>query len=132
MENNEAINNTIKEGTNPNKAQTPLTTLDSTIPHKRINFEEVRTSHMIAWKGKTQQRLFKYEKSIEEKVFKLPINDSRLQTSFKKCVASSIHVNGTILCNGEAQHDIEDLLNFKLVKGKLVRPATSIGQFLDK
>uniref|UniRef100_M1E081 Uncharacterized protein n=1 Tax=Solanum tuberosum TaxID=4113 RepID=M1E081_SOLTU len=33
--------------------------------------------------------------------------------------------------NGEVQHDIEDLLNFKHVKRKSVRPATTIDQFLD-
>ena len=45
-------------------------------------------------------------------------------------VTSSVHVIGTTLCNGEEQHEIQDLLNFKLVKRKLVLPATSVEQFL--
>ncbi|KAK6803140.1 hypothetical protein RDI58_000924 [Solanum bulbocastanum] len=65
--------------------------------------EELRTSHMIAGKGQTKQRLFQ-----------------------------SVHMTGTTLGNVVVQHDIEDLLNFKQVKRKSVRPATSIAQFLDK
>ncbi|KAH0652744.1 hypothetical protein KY289_030422 [Solanum tuberosum] len=60
------------------------------------------------------------------------MNNSRFQTSFKEGVTASVHVTGTTLGNGEAQHDIEDLLNFKQVKRKSVRPATSIDLFLDK
>ena len=60
------------------------------------------------------------------------MNDSRFKTSFKKCVVASVHVNGIPLGNGEAQHNIEDLLNFKQVKGKLIRLVNSIFQFLDK
>ncbi|KAH0707725.1 hypothetical protein KY285_010822 [Solanum tuberosum] len=73
--------------------------------------EELRTSHMIAGKGQTKQRF---------------------QTSFKEGVTVSVHMTGTTLRNGEVQHDIEDLLKFKQVKRKSVRPATSIDQFLDK
>ncbi|KAH0773719.1 hypothetical protein KY290_010856 [Solanum tuberosum] len=60
------------------------------------------------------------------------MNNSRFQTSFKEGVTASVHVTGTTLGNGEVQHDIEDLLNFKQVKRKSVRPATSIDLFLDK
>ncbi|KAK6802982.1 hypothetical protein RDI58_000766 [Solanum bulbocastanum] len=60
------------------------------------------------------------------------MNNSMFQTSFKEGVTSLVHKTGTTLGNGEVQHDIEDLLNFKQVKRKLVRPATSIDQFLDK
>jgi len=94
--------------------------------------EELRTSHMIAGKGQTKQRLFQSGESIQEKGIKLPMNNSRFQTSFKEGVTASVHVTGTTLGNGEVQHDIEDLLNFKQVKRKSVRPATSIDLFLDK
>ncbi|KAK6784310.1 hypothetical protein RDI58_017765 [Solanum bulbocastanum] len=60
------------------------------------------------------------------------MNNSRFQTSFKEGVTDSIYMTGTTLGNGEVQYDIEDLLNFKQVKSKSVRPATSIDQFLDK
>ncbi|KAK4734127.1 hypothetical protein R3W88_008388 [Solanum pinnatisectum] len=94
--------------------------------------EELRTSYMIAGKGQTKQRLFQSGESIQEKGIKLPMNNSRFQTSFKEGVTASVHMTGTTLGNGEVQHDIEDLLNFKQVKRKSVRPATSIAQFLDK
>ncbi|KAH0743091.1 hypothetical protein KY290_031084 [Solanum tuberosum] len=94
--------------------------------------EEHRTSHMIAGKGQTKQRLFQSGESIQEKGIKLRTNNSRFQTSFKEGVTASVHVTGTTLGNGEVQHDIEDLLNFKQVKRKSVRPATSIDLFLDK
>uniref|UniRef100_M1DT35 Ubiquitin n=1 Tax=Solanum tuberosum TaxID=4113 RepID=M1DT35_SOLTU len=94
--------------------------------------EEIRTSHIIAGKGQTKQRLFQYGESIQEKGIKLPMNNSRFQTSFKEGVTASVHVTGTTLGNGEVQHDIEDLLNFKQVKRKSVLPSTSIDQFLDK
>ncbi|KAH0709467.1 hypothetical protein KY284_010894 [Solanum tuberosum] len=94
--------------------------------------EELRTSHMIAGKGQTKQRLFQSGESIQEKRIKLPTNNSRFQTSFKEGVTVSVHMTGTTLGNGEVQHDIEDLLKFKQVKRKSVRPATSIDQFLDK
>ncbi|KAH0724863.1 hypothetical protein KY284_000728 [Solanum tuberosum] len=77
--------------------------------------EELRTSHMIAGKGQTKQRLFQLGESIQEKGIKLPMNNSRFQTSFKEGVTASIHVTGTTL-----------------VKRKSVRPATTIDQFLDK
>ncbi|KAH0685855.1 hypothetical protein KY284_016408 [Solanum tuberosum] len=94
--------------------------------------EELRTSHMIAGKGQTKLRLFQSGESIQEKGIKLPMNNSRFQTSFKEGVTASVHVTGTTVGNGEVQHDIEDLLNFKQVKRKSVRPATSIDLFLDK
>ncbi|KAH0776421.1 hypothetical protein KY290_007832 [Solanum tuberosum] len=87
---------------------------------------------MIAGKGHTKQRVFQSGESIQEKGIKLPMNNSRFQTSFKKGVTALVHVTGTTLGNGEVQHDIEDLLNFKQLKRKSVRPATSIDQFLDK
>ncbi|KAH0679177.1 hypothetical protein KY284_020262 [Solanum tuberosum] len=87
---------------------------------------------MIAGKGQTKPRLFQSGKSIQEKGIKLPMNNSRFQTSFKKGVTASVHVTGTTLGNGEVQHDIEDLLNFKQVKRKSVRPTTNIDLFLDK
>ncbi|KAG5600553.1 hypothetical protein H5410_031923 [Solanum commersonii] len=92
--------------------------------------EELSTSHMIARKGQTKQRLFQSGESIQEKGIKLPTNNSRFQTSFKEGVASSI-CDRTTLGNGEVQHDIKDLLNFKHVKRKSVRQATTIDQFLD-
>ncbi|WMV25418.1 hypothetical protein MTR67_018803 [Solanum verrucosum] len=94
--------------------------------------EELRTSHMIAGKGQTKQRLFQSGESIQEKGIKLPMNNSRFQTSFKEGVTASVHVTGTTLGNGEVQYDNEDLLNFKQVKRKSVRPATTIDLFLDK
>ncbi|WMV42634.1 hypothetical protein MTR67_036019 [Solanum verrucosum] len=94
--------------------------------------EELRTSHMIAGKGQTKQRLFQSGESIQEKGIKLPMNNSRFQTSFKEGVTASVHVTGTILGNGEVQHDNEDLLNFKQVKRKSVQPSTTIDLFLDK
>ncbi|KAH0754740.1 hypothetical protein KY290_025010 [Solanum tuberosum] len=140
-----------KKGSNPNKAQSPLKNLDfdmqyrssaelankfkikreqlanerndrakkdqAPIPHKRKNSED-----FIPQQGK---------KSIQEKGIKLPTNNSRFQTSFKEDVVASIHVTRTTLGNGEVQHDIEDLLNFKHVKRKSIRPATTIDQFLD-
>ncbi|KAH0634602.1 hypothetical protein KY290_025112 [Solanum tuberosum] len=87
---------------------------------------------MIAGKGQTKQRLFQSGESIQEKGIKLHMNNSRFQTSFKEAVTASVHVTGTTLGNGEAQHDNEDLLNFKQVKRKSVRPATTIDLFLDK
>ncbi|XP_049364749.1 uncharacterized protein LOC125829584 [Solanum verrucosum] len=78
--------------------------------------EELRTSHMIAGKGQTKQRLFQSGESIQEKGIKLHMNNSRFQTSFKEGVTASVHVTGTTLGNGEVQHDIEDLLNFKQSK----------------
>ncbi|KAH0682725.1 hypothetical protein KY290_023357 [Solanum tuberosum] len=87
---------------------------------------------MIKGKGQTKPRLFQSGESIQEKGIKLPMNNSRFQTSFKKGVTSSVHVTGTTLGNGEVQHDIEDLLNFKQVKRKSVRPTTNIDLFLDK
>ncbi|KAH0746229.1 hypothetical protein KY285_007886 [Solanum tuberosum] len=92
--------------------------------------EELTTSHMIARKGQTKQRLFQSGESIQERGIKLPTNNSRFQTSFKEGVVASVHVTGTTLGNGEVRHDIEDLLNFKHVKRKSVRPATTIDQFL--
>ncbi|KAH0714407.1 hypothetical protein KY284_007312 [Solanum tuberosum] len=94
--------------------------------------EELRTSHMITGKGQTKQRLFQSGESIQERGIKLHMNNSRFQTSFKEGVTASVHVTGTTLGNGEAQHDNEDLLNFKQVKRKSVRPATTIDLFLDK
>ncbi|KAG5600613.1 hypothetical protein H5410_031983 [Solanum commersonii] len=87
---------------------------------------------MIAGKGQTNKRLFQFGESIQERGIKLPMNNSRFQTSFKEGVTASAHVTGITLGNGEVQHDIEDLLNFKQVKRKSVRPATSIDLFLDK
>ena len=58
--------------------------------------------------------------------------NSRFLMSLKEGVTASVQVTGTTLGNGMVQHDIKDLLNFNNVKRKLVRPATSIGQFLDK
>ncbi|KAH0767924.1 hypothetical protein KY285_003795 [Solanum tuberosum] len=88
---------------------------------------------MIARKGQTKQRLFQSGESIQEKGIKLPTNNSRFQTSFKEGVAASVHVTGTTLGNGEVQHDIKDLLNFKHVKRKSVKrksviPANSLDQ----
>ncbi|KAK6784410.1 hypothetical protein RDI58_017865 [Solanum bulbocastanum] len=60
------------------------------------------------------------------------MNNSSFQTSFKEGATALVHVTRTTLGNGEVQHDIEDLLNFKQVKRKSVRPAISIDQFLDK
>ncbi|KAH0655637.1 hypothetical protein KY285_030519 [Solanum tuberosum] len=177
-----------KNGSNPNKAQSPLKNLDfdmqyrssaelankfkikreqlanecnatkkyqAPIPHKRKNSEdfipqqgkskllghksviksssreELSTSHMIAGKGQTKQRLFQSGESIQEKGIKLPMNNSRFPTSFKEGVTTSVHLTGTTLGNGEVQYDIEDLLKFKHVKRESVRPATNIDQFLD-
>ncbi|KAH0706173.1 hypothetical protein KY285_010693 [Solanum tuberosum] len=106
------------------------------IGHKSViqssSREELRTSHMIAGKGQTKQRLFQSGESIQEKGIKLHMNNSRFQTSFKEGVTASVHETGTTLGNEEAQHDNEDLLNFKQVKRKSVRPATTIDLFLDK
>ena len=52
--------------------------------------------------------------------------------SFKDGVSASVHVAVTTLGNGEVKHDIEDILNFKQVKRKFVRPATNIDQSLHK
>ncbi|KAH0730621.1 hypothetical protein KY289_001809 [Solanum tuberosum] len=101
------------------------------IPHKRKNSEDF-IPQQGKRKGQTKQRLFQSGESIQEKGIKLPMNNSRFQTSFKKGVTASVHVTGTTLGNGEVQYDIEDLLNFKQVKRKSVRPATSIDLFLDK
>ncbi|KAK6784183.1 hypothetical protein RDI58_017637 [Solanum bulbocastanum] len=57
------------------------------------------------------------------------MNNSRFQTSFKEGVTASVHMTGTTLGNGEVQHDIEDLLNFKQVKRKSVIPANSLDLF---
>ncbi|KAH0695872.1 hypothetical protein KY289_013354 [Solanum tuberosum] len=62
---------------------------------------ELSTSHMIARKGQTKQRLFQSRESIQEKGIKLPTNNSRFQMSFKEGVAASVHVTGTTLGNGE-------------------------------
>ncbi|KAK6782368.1 hypothetical protein RDI58_020164 [Solanum bulbocastanum] len=94
--------------------------------------EELSTSHMIVEKRQTKQRLFQSGESIQEKEIKLLMHNSRFQTSFKESVIASVHVIGTTLGNKEVEHDIHDLLNFKQVKRKLVLPATSIDQFLDK
>ncbi|KAK6789489.1 hypothetical protein RDI58_013289 [Solanum bulbocastanum] len=123
------------------------------IPHKRKNYEdfipqqgkskllghksviqsssreELRTSHMIVGKGQTKQRLFESGESIQEKGIKLPMNNSRFQMSFKEGVTASVHMTGTTLGNGEVQHDIEDLLNFKQVKRKPTILANSLDQF---
>ncbi|KAK6784355.1 hypothetical protein RDI58_017810 [Solanum bulbocastanum] len=60
------------------------------------------------------------------------MNNSRFQTSFKEGVTASGHMTGRTLGNGEVQYYIENLLNFKQVKRKSFRPATSIAQFMDK
>ena len=73
--------------------------------------EELRTSRMIAGKGQTKQRLFQSEESIQYNGTKLPMNNSRFYTSFKKDVTASAHATGTTLGNGEARHDILDLPN---------------------
>ncbi|KAK6791549.1 hypothetical protein RDI58_010630 [Solanum bulbocastanum] len=62
---------------------------------------------MIAGKGQTKERLFQSGEFIQEKGIKLPMNNSRFQTSFKEGVTAS-------------------------VKRKSVQPTTSIAQFLDK
>ncbi|KAG5632158.1 hypothetical protein H5410_003875, partial [Solanum commersonii] len=144
-----------KKGPNPNKAQSPFENLDVDMQYrssaelankfkiKREQLanecndrakkeEDLRTSHMIVGKGQTKQRLFQSGESIQEKGIKVPMNNSRFQTSFKDGVIASVHVTKTTLGNGEVQHDIEDLLNFKHVKRKSVRLATSIDLFLDK
>uniref|UniRef100_M1DQU6 Uncharacterized protein n=1 Tax=Solanum tuberosum TaxID=4113 RepID=M1DQU6_SOLTU len=77
--------------------------------------EELSTSHMIARKGQTKQRLFQSGESIQEKGIKLPTNNSRFQTSFKEGVVASVHVTGTTLGNGE-------------VKRKSVIPTNSLDQ----
>ena len=81
--------------------------------------EELRTSHMIAGKGQTKQRLFQSKESIQDKGIKLPVN-SMFQTSLKEGVTASVRVTGTTLGNEVVQHDIEDLPNFNHVKRKLV------------
>ncbi|KAG5585763.1 hypothetical protein H5410_046197 [Solanum commersonii] len=78
--------------------------------------EELRTSHMIAGKGQTKQRLFQSGESIQEKGIKLSMNNSRFQTSFKEGVIASVHVTGTTLGNGE-------------LKRKSVIPANSLDHF---
>ncbi|KAG5610759.1 hypothetical protein H5410_022040 [Solanum commersonii] len=88
--------------------------------------EELSTSHMI-------------------KGFKPPMHNFKFQTSSKEGVTSSVHVIGITLGNGEEQHDIQDLLNFKQihkehdidhdlpnkkqVKKKSLIPTTSLDQF---
>ena len=85
---------------------------------------------MIVGKGHNKPRSFQSRESIQEKGFKLPMHNFRLQMSSNENVTSSVHLTGTTLRNGEEQHEIQDLLNFKLVKRKLVLPATSVEQFL--
>ncbi|KAH0665702.1 hypothetical protein KY285_026908 [Solanum tuberosum] len=94
--------------------------------------EELSTSHMIVGKGQNKSRLFQSGESIQEKGFKPHMHNFRFPTSSKEGVTSSVHVIGTTLCNGEKQHDIQDLQSFKHVKNKLVLPATSVDQFLKK
>ncbi|KAH0655406.1 hypothetical protein KY285_030288 [Solanum tuberosum] len=102
------------------------------IPHKRKNSEDFipqqGNSKLLGHKS----RLFQSGESIQEKGIKLSTNNSRFQTSFKEGVTASVHVTGTTLGNGEAQHDIEDLLNFKQVKRKSVRPATRLDDLVDQ
>ncbi|KAG5567932.1 hypothetical protein H5410_065052 [Solanum commersonii] len=87
---------------------------------------------MIVGKGQNKLRLFQSGESIQEKRFKPLMHNFRFQTSSKEGVTSFVHVIGTILGNGEEQHDIQDLLSFKQVKKKLVVPTTSVDQFLKK
>ncbi|KAG5630419.1 hypothetical protein H5410_002136, partial [Solanum commersonii] len=95
------------------------------IPHKRKNSKDF-IPQQGKRKGQNKQRLFQSGESIQEKGIKLPMNNSRFQTSFKEGVTASVHVTGTTLGNGEVQHDIEELLNFKQVKRKSVLPSTRI------
>ena len=85
---------------------------------------------MIEGKGQTKQRLYQFEESIQDNGTKLPMNNSRFYTSFKKDVTASAHVSGTILGNGEARHDILNLPSCKQVKRKLVIPTSTFDQFL--
>ncbi|KAH0652851.1 hypothetical protein KY289_030529 [Solanum tuberosum] len=94
--------------------------------------EELGTSHMVVGKGQTKMSLFQSGESIQGKGTKLPMHNFRFQTSSKKGVTTSVHVTRETLGNAEEQHDIQDLLNFKQVKRKLVLPATSLDQFLEE
>ncbi|WMV37517.1 hypothetical protein MTR67_030902 [Solanum verrucosum] len=84
--------------------------------------EEISTSHMIAGKGQTNRGYFNLESPFKRK----ELNFLRITLGSKRLPRKV-----STLGNGEVQHDIEDLLNFKQVKRKSVRPATSIDQFLD-
>ncbi|KAH0746391.1 hypothetical protein KY285_008048 [Solanum tuberosum] len=147
-----------RKGSNPNKAQSPFKNLDVDMQYRssaelannsRLRENNLQMNAMIELRKSMHQyhikerilrisfhnkerRLFQYGESIQEKGIKLHMNNSRFQTSFKEGVTASVYVTGTTLGNGEVQHDIEDLLNFKQVKRKSVRPATSIDLFLDK
>ncbi|KAH0773606.1 hypothetical protein KY290_010743 [Solanum tuberosum] len=87
---------------------------------------------MVVGKGQTKKSLFQSGESIQEKGTKLSIHNFRFQMSSKKGVTASVHVTGETLGNAEEQHDIQDLLNFKQVKRKLVLLATSPDQFLEE
>ncbi|KAG5571185.1 hypothetical protein H5410_060951 [Solanum commersonii] len=67
--------------------------------------EELKTSHMIAGKGQTKQRLFQSGESIQEKGIKLPMNNSRFQTSFKEATNIDLFLDKQQIHN---EHDIHD------------------------
>ncbi|TMW85714.1 hypothetical protein EJD97_022675 [Solanum chilense] len=61
------------------------------IPHKRKNSMDFIPQQGNR-KGQTKQRLFQFEESIQDNGTKLPMNNSRFHTSFKKDVTASAHM----------------------------------------
>ncbi|KAH0725276.1 hypothetical protein KY284_001141 [Solanum tuberosum] len=130
-----------KKGSNPNKAQSPLKNLDVDMQYrssaelankfkiKREQLANERNDRAKKEKARIPHKTNNYEDFIPQHEKSKLLG---LQTSFKECVTASVHVTVTTLGNGEVQHDIKDLLNFKQVKRKSVQPATSIDLFLDK
>ncbi|WMV24438.1 hypothetical protein MTR67_017823 [Solanum verrucosum] len=146
-----------KKGLNPTKAQSPLKNLDfdmpyrssaklankfkikreqlanerndrakkdqAPIPHKRKNSEDFISQQE---KGKLLGH-----KSVIKSSSREELSTSHMIAGKGQTKQSTVHVTGTTLGNREVQHDIEDLLKFKQVKRKSVRPATGIDQFLD-
>ncbi|OIS95765.1 hypothetical protein A4A49_58673, partial [Nicotiana attenuata] len=94
--------------------------------------EDLNTSHNIAIRGQSKQRLVQLEEQIQKQgMNKLPVHTSMLQSSSKKDL-NTLRMSGRKQGEGEKQLDIQEQQSCKKVKTNSVLPSTSINQFLKK
>ncbi|KAH0650361.1 hypothetical protein KY284_030273 [Solanum tuberosum] len=96
---------------------------------KSSSREELSTSHMIAGKGQTKQRLFQSGESIQEKGIKLPMNNSRFQTSFKEGFSTfdwnntsldQFQKNQGIHINDKTKHDNHTIADVEFMHATII------------
>ncbi|XP_070047079.1 uncharacterized protein [Nicotiana tomentosiformis] len=94
--------------------------------------EDLNTSHNIARKGQSKQRLIQLEEPIQKQgMSKLPMHISMLQSS-SKVDRNISRMIGRTQGEREKQLDIQELQNCQKVKTNSVLPSTSLNQFIEK